>query len=102
MFNVTADLLRSVLILSQARETSSAWTVFMRELGKIRDQHVSENLHFVPSPDDHNARTRKDILNGVAISLDILFHAFDNPLSLIEDINNAKKQAEEGQSFDPS
>lgn len=94
MFNVTADLLKSILILSSSRETAGAWTVFTRELGRIRDQHVSENLHFVPSPDDFNASTRKNILNGIAICMDVLSNALTDPTSLLEDLEKAKAEAE--------
>jgi len=94
MFSITADLLKSILILSQSKETAGAWAMFTRELGKIRDQHVSENLHFIPSSDDFNANTRKNILNGIAICLDVLAHAYDDPVSLLGDLEEAQKEAE--------
>lgn len=94
MFNPTADLLKSILILSSSPETAGAWTVFVKELGKIRDQHVSENLHFIPSADDFNASTRKNILNGIAICLDVLVHSYEDPTSLLRDLEEARKEAE--------
>jgi len=100
MFNVTADFLKSILILSQSRESAGAWIVFLREMAKIRDQHVSENLHFIPSPDDFNANTRKNLLNGVAICMDVLCHALEDPNSLLEDLEKVTKEASKTQPSD--
>ncbi len=85
-FNVTADLLKSILILRQAEQTRGAWLMFVKELHKIREEYASENLHFIPDPGDINARYRKDITNGIAICLDVLSRSFEDPDSILEDI----------------
>jgi hypothetical protein len=92
MFNVTSDLLKSILILRSSEQTRGAWIMFVQELRKIRDQHVSENLHFVPSTDDINARYRKDIMNGIAICMDVLTHSLEDPDSLLESIRKMEEQ----------
>jgi hypothetical protein len=94
MFNVTADLLKSILILRSSEQTRGAWLIFVKELRKIRDRYVSENLHFVPSSDDINARYRRDIMNGIAICMDVLTNSLEDPDSLLEDMRKITEQTE--------
>ncbi len=101
MFNVTADLLMSIVSLRSSTQTAGSWTVFVKELGKIRDHWVSENLHFVPSADDVNADYRKNITNGIAICMDVLFNALNDPDTLLEDISLVKKEVAAQQKSNP-
>lgn len=102
MFSLTSDLLKSITILQSSDQTRGAWIMFIRELQKIRDEHVSESLHFVPSSDDMNASSRKELLRGIAICLDVLVHAFENPMAILESTEKIVKdvaRAKESSAF---
>lgn len=94
MFNLTSDLLKSILSLQNADETRGSWIVFIRELEKIRDQHVSESLHYVPSWKDQNAQSRGELFRGIAVCLDVLTNALKDPMTILESREKTEKQQE--------
>jgi hypothetical protein len=90
MFNLTKEMLKILLVLSK----DPAWPVFLREFKTIRDENVENALHFNPPKNDFNAKQRQDLFRGVAVALDVLYHAFDNPIALLEEIQLAERITE--------
>ena len=90
MFHITPNML-GILISLEKRED---WQIFLKEFKQVRDEHVDESLHFVPNMEDFNARQRADILRGIALCLDVLYHAFEDPLKLLEEIRIIGKETE--------
>ena len=94
MFNVTSEMLRTLWALQRHEQVGSLWLTFIKEFEKLRDQHRDEAIHFIPSTDDVNSREREDILRGIAITLDVLCHAFEDPMKLLEEIRIIGEETE--------
>lgn len=90
MFHLTEEMLKVLMTLNKAE----AWPVFLKEFEKIRDDNVSTVIHFDPPRGDLNARTRQDLFRGVAVCLDVLYNAFKDPASILEEIKLIEKTAE--------
>jgi len=91
MFNITADLLKSITILQSTEQTHGAWLMFLNEFKKIRDEHVSESIHYVPAVDDVNSGSRMDTYRGIAICLDVLSNSFEDPMGILSDLEKTSK-----------
>lgn len=85
MFKVSSELLKSIVTLRNNDETG-AWNVFVNELSKLSQEMSNDILHSVPEREDFNGRMRFDVSRGIAIALDVLSHALQDPLRLLEDI----------------
>jgi hypothetical protein len=90
-----------MLILKGSDETAAAWNMFVNEIKKIRDDHVSETIHFVPDVTDMNATSRHDTYRGIAICLDVLANSFENPLELLHTMEAGEKEVRAGSTRDP-
>jgi type II secretory pathway component PulM len=82
MFTLTQEMLKILLVLSK----DSVWPIFIHEFKKIRDENVDDTIHFFPDLADVNARERQTLLRGIAVCLDVLYNAFLDPVSLLEDV----------------
>jgi hypothetical protein len=85
MFNLTENMLKSILSLHNSQERG-AWVAFIQEMKRLRDDNLSEVLHFVPPRGDMNTRERQDVMRGITICLDVLSHAFEDPVSALEEV----------------
>lgn len=90
MFHMTPNLLKILISLHSV----DGWPAFLKELKKIRDDNIAQNIHFNPDPDDANAGERHAVFRGVAICLDVLYNAFTDPVALLEEIKLSEKTEE--------
>jgi AAA+ ATPase superfamily predicted ATPase len=84
---MSANMLKILLILSK----DPAWPTFIREFKQIRDDNMEQAVHYNPDPQDFNAKTRQDLFRGIAVCLDVLHNSFNDPVSLLEEINLAER-----------
>ena len=101
MFEITSEMLRTLWALQGHEQVGGLWLTFIKEFEKLRDQHRDESIHFIPSTDDFNSREREDILRGIVICLDVISHAFSDPLKLLEEIKIIEQQTEINKDQNP-
>ncbi len=87
-------MLGVLVALRNHEQVGGLWLTFLSEFSKLRDNHRDEAIHFIPSTDDANSREREDILRGIVIALDVLSHAFEDPLKLLEEVRIIGKETE--------
>lgn len=85
MFKVSAELLKSIVTL-QSNDESGAWARLVNELDKLSKEMSNDIMHAVPEREDFNGRMRFDVSRGIAIGIDVLVHAFQDPVKLLEDV----------------